>query len=960
MTNLLKNLNSEQKRAVIHKEGPLLIIAGAGTGKTKVITTRIAHLIEKGYAKPNEILALTFTDKAAREMEERVDILLPIGVVDSYISTFHAFGDRILREHATTFGINPDYRLLKKSEQVLFLRDNLFRFDLKILRPPTNPTKFVEIMLRVFSRAKDENISPKEYITWAKNKIRKIKDKTEKRKAMIQLEIAKSYETYQKLMRERNYLDYGDQIFLLLHGLKQNPGLLNDLRQKFKYILVDEYQDTNYIQNELIKLLAHPKNNITVVGDDDQSIYKFRGAAISNIIKFVEDFPKTKKVVLIKNYRSGQKILDTSYTLIKNNNPDRLEATSKINKKLKSTKRIKGRVEYLAFETESTEADKIAEIIEKKVKRGKSYKDIAVLLRANSQAQAIIRALNYKGIPTQFSGDTLLYRREEVQMLINFLRVLTTNRDSLSLYSLAISSIYNLDINDLVEIFDICRRQNQTLFHALKNIKNLNPYNPISEETAAKAQNLIKDIEDYREMSRLKSPGVILYQFLADKKILSELRELEDTPENEIKIKNIAGFFREMRTFEDIVRKSNLIHLTEYLDSILEAGVSPEEKESDPDIDAVNIMTVHAAKGLEFDVVFVAGLVEGKFPAMRRSESIDIPEKFIKEILPKGDFHIEEERRLFYVAMTRAKSELYLTNALDYGGERARRASPFVGEALGKKVVLENERNKEKRIEQIELFREVSGPKIKIKKSQNLRLSFRQVDDYITCPLKYKYSSIMRLPVMQHFAVAFGNAIHTTISYFLQQKKMNRKIYFEDVFARFKNSWRNEGFLSRDHQKEAFEKGKRMLRVFYQKEKNKPAPKEIESSFSIKVGEDTIIGRIDAIYREEGKDKIYDFKSSEVDSPEKAKESAGRSLQLSIYALAYKEIHGELPESIGLYFLGSGVIGESKPTERRLETAKNNIQKAREGIISGDFEPKPSKFSCTYCAYSKICPYSEA
>ena len=551
--NLLKNLNSEQKRAVTHGDGPLLIIAGAGTGKTKVITTRIAYLIERGLAKPNEILALTFTDKAAKEMEERVDLLLPIGVIDSYIQTFHSFGDKILREYALILGINPDYRLLKKSEQVLFLTENLFRLKLKNLRPPTNPTKFVEMLLRVFSRAKDENISPEEYLRWAKNK-----DK-------IQFEIARAYSDYERLMRENNYLDFGDQIYLLLRGLKKNPQILRKIRQKFKYILIDEYQDTNYIQNELIKLLAAPKNNITVVGDDDQSIYKFRGAAVSNIIKFKKDFPRSKQVVLTLNYRSTQPILDASYQLIKHNNPDRLEITNKINKRLIAANRKKGKIEFLLFDTESNEADRVAEIILDLNSKRIPYKEMAILLRANSHAQPFIHSLNYQGVPSQFSGDTNLYRREEIQLLMNFLRSLVTNSDNLSLYSLAISEVYNIDINDLIEIIDLSRRKNKTLFLLLRELPKIK-WLSISNETRKKASNLVIDIEKYRELSRTKSPGVLLYHFLEKKKIIKKLAKLENTPENELKVKNIAFFFKQLQTFEDIIKRPTLIHLMNYLD----------------------------------------------------------------------------------------------------------------------------------------------------------------------------------------------------------------------------------------------------------------------------------------------------------------------------------------------------------------------------------------------------------
>lgn len=959
MAGLLKNLNLEQKKAVKHQEGPLLIIAGAGTGKTKVITTRIAYLIEKELAKPNEILALTFTDKAAREMEERVDLILPMGIINTYISTFHSFGDRILREHAVIFGISPDYRLLKKSEQVLFLTDNLFRLKLHYLRPPTNPTKFVEMLLRIISRAKDENVSAQEYLDFALSLIKKSKNEADKRSASVQVEIARAYLKYQKLLRQNNYLDFGDQMFLLYRGLLNHPELLKILRDKFKFIMVDEYQDTNYIQNELIKLLASPKNNIAVVGDDDQSIYKFRGAAISNIIKFVKDFPRSKQVILTKNYRSTQKILDAAYNLIKNNNPDRLEVTNKINKKLLAVNKRKGKLEFLHFDTDGSEADRVAEIMIRLHDKGVPYKEMAILLRANSQAQPFIRSLNLKGIPNQFSGDTNLYHREEIQLMMSFLRSLVSNRDSLSLYSLAQSEVYNIDMNDLIEMVDLSRRRNENLFTIMRKIDELS-WLPISNQTKEKVTTLVGDIKKYRELSRKKSPGVILYQYLDEKKILKELAQLEGTPENEIKVKNISFFFYQLKQFEEIIKRPTLIHLLEYLDSLLESGIAPEERDFDPDIEAVNILTVHAAKGLEFEAVFLSSLIDGRFPSFDRGESIDLPNKFIKEVLPVGDWHIEEERRLFYVAMTRAKNILYLTSATNYGGERARRPSSFIGEALGKETIAAISRDGLATIEQIALFREGQELGLKRRFPRSLRLSFRQVDDYLTCPLKYKYSSVLRLPVLQHFAVAFGNAIHQTISDYYRAIQAGGKLNYNDLVKKFQIHWQNEGFLSQEHQKESLKDGKEMIKQFYKNEEKRPCPKEIEKSFSFNIDSDTITGRIDAIFEEEGKVRIIDFKSSSVDSKDKAYSTATGSLQLGIYALAYQELKGKLPDSVGLYFLGSGITGESKPTERRIETVKKKIHEAREGIAEQIYDPKPSKFNCTYCAYSKICPYSLA
>jgi len=335
MKNLLGSLNEEQKKSVIYKNGPLLIVAGAGTGKTTVITTRIAWLILFNQIKPEEILALTFTDKAAEEMEERIDRLLPYGYVDLWVSTFHSFAERILKQHAIDIGLPDNFKLLNQTEQNSLIRRNFDRFNLNYYRPLGNPTKFIQAMIKHFSRAKDEEIWPEDYLKYVKelklDRDIKISNADEIKRLE---EIANAYHIYQQLLLENSALDFGDLINYTLKLFTIRPQILEKYRKQFKYILIDEFQDTNWAQYELIKLLGAPKNNITVSFDDDQAVYKFRGASVSNVMQFKKDYPKAKQVVLIKNYRSKQNILDLAYDFIQKNNPNRLEWQLK-NKKIK-------------------------------------------------------------------------------------------------------------------------------------------------------------------------------------------------------------------------------------------------------------------------------------------------------------------------------------------------------------------------------------------------------------------------------------------------------------------------------------------------------------------------------------------------------------------------------------------------------------------------------------------------
>ncbi|MEK7841311.1 MAG: ATP-dependent helicase, partial [Deltaproteobacteria bacterium] len=421
-------LNPEQLAAVTHGDGPLLIIAGAGTGKTKVITHRIAHLIKSG-VNPSQILALTFTEKAAGEMEERVDRLVPYGYSNVWISTFHSFGDRILRDNAIEIGLVPDFKVLNDAERIIFLKEQLFELPLNYYRPLGNPTKYIYAIIKLIGRLKDEDVGTKEYADYAE-KLKKLKPKglsydtvTQGFSLEQQDELSKTYAKYQGLMARHGYLDFGDQVVLPLKLFRTRPHILKRYQEKFRYILVDEFQDTNYAQFQLVRLLSEGHGNITVVGDDDQSIYKFRGAAISNILAFQELYPDAKLVTLTKNYRSVQSVLDSAYRLISHNNPDRLEVKSGIDKKLIAEKQAIGdgqetigkpiahspapmaSVKHLHFDTLTKEAEAVADIIGEKIKDGLSYKDFAILVRANSDAEPFLKALKSKGIPHRFSGN---------------------------------------------------------------------------------------------------------------------------------------------------------------------------------------------------------------------------------------------------------------------------------------------------------------------------------------------------------------------------------------------------------------------------------------------------------------------------------------------------------------------------------------------------------------------------
>ena len=463
---LLAGLNAEQRRAVAHGDGPLLVVAGAGTGKTQVITRRIAWLIATRRAKPSEILALTFTDQAADEMQMRVDQLVPYGYTDTAISTFHAFGDRLVREFALELGLPPDVRVLSRPETVVFLRERLFELELDEYRPLGDPTRFLDALATLFSRAKDEDVSPDAYLAHAGRLAAQVAEQTAAveaageaateadrdavaalaEDARRQAELARAYARYQALLAANGAIDFGDQVSLALRLLRESPAAREAVQRRFKYVLVDEFQDTNRAQAELVALVAERHRNVTVVGDDDQSIYKFRGAAISNILEFRERYRKARVVVLRRNYRSRAPILEAAYRLVRHNDPDRLEARAGIVKRLDAERGgdDAAPVRHEAFATGAEEADWIAADIARRIREGARPHDVAVLVRTNAAADPVLRSLNLEGIPWRFSGTSGLYARPEVRLLLAFLRAIADLGSSVDVYALAASDLYGL------------------------------------------------------------------------------------------------------------------------------------------------------------------------------------------------------------------------------------------------------------------------------------------------------------------------------------------------------------------------------------------------------------------------------------------------------------------------------------------------------------------------------------
>ncbi|MBI5400130.1 ATP-dependent helicase [Candidatus Saganbacteria bacterium] len=974
LTNKLENLtglNPEQIAAVTHDRGPLLVVAGAGTGKTRVIIQRIAHLIKTKKAKPSEILALTFTDKAAQEMETRVDQQVPYGYIDVAISTFHAFGDRILRDQALDLGLRSDYRVLSAEEQLIFFREHLFDFPLHYYKSLGNPTKHIEVFLNLISRAQDENITPKAYLTWTTKKLKNVRT-YDKEELLKQQEVAKIYAKYQELKLKHCFVDFADQVGMTLNIFRNKPAILKRYRDRYKYILVDEFQDTNFAQFELLKLLAGPRANLMVVGDDDQSIYKFRGAAISNILNFQKTYKKVKIIVLTKNYRSSQAILDTAYRLIRHNDPERLEVKAKINKKLLSQKKVGQKPTHNYFDRAATEADWVARMIKEKYEAGYKYNDFAILVRANADMEAIKQALNLLSIPHQGSGVGSFYQNPEVQLAVSFLKSIGDLSDSLALYQLAASDIYHLAPLDLQKLNTFAKRRNYTLHHVFSHLDDGGEEYSVLDDLKPKSRKIIQqimaDLNYYLELAKDHSTGEVLHRFLYRSNYINYLTH-EENEANDRRLRNLAAFFDKLVIFKNVAELDRVAEFVKYLDLLRKSGDQGVEPNNfDPELDAVSILSVHKAKGLEFRVVFMVGLVVDKFPVRERYESLELPAGLLKEVIAANS-HIAEERRLFYVGMTRAKEELFLSSAADYSlaisetTKRQRKISPFVLEALGMPRI-DVPMKRTTSLGQISLFapNEIVMPPVrKLRADEQLALSFSQVEDYLICPLKYKYVHILKIPLLPNHAIIYGQALHKAVQFYSQVKLNKKKVSLAAMIQELMHYWSAEGFISRQHEEQRLARAKEVLQRFYKREeKSKSQIKFVEEEFSIAHNNLTIRGRWDRVDESDGKIEIIDFKTSEVKDQMAADKRAKQSLQLGLYAAAWQVRFEKLPEKLKLYFLDSGLIGTT--TKNAAEVAKvwETILQVAAGIREAEFPAKPNYYVCSFCAYNEICPYSKA
>ncbi len=607
----LKSLNSEQKEAVISTEGPVLVVAGAGSGKTKVLTSRIAHIIKNKKAFPNQILSVTFTNKAAKEMHLRVSKILKSEAVGlSWLGTFHSICAKILRKHAKAAGLNSNFTILDADDQIKLVKNicKSENIDSKKLSP-----KFI---LAIIDKWKNKGWLPDNVIL--------------NKKDLFEKTILPVYIIYQKKLIDLNCCDFGDLILHCVNILEKNEDICEIYNNNFKYILVDEYQDTNYIQSRWLNILTKKNKNICCVGDDDQSIYSWRGAEIKNFLEFDKIYENTKVIRLEENYRSTQNILSVASELISNNK-------KRVGKTLKTNSDVGDLVKVNCYRNGKEEAIGLSDEIEKKLRKNFLLNNITILVRAIFQTREFEERFLKIGLPYRIIGGTKFYERAEIKDCIAYLRLVYQEKDDLAFERIVNNPKRSIGESTIKIIYDYSKKNSLSLVSSSKKLIELDKIKP---KAKIGLSNFLNFIEKWNKDYKLRNTNhVKLLQIILDESGYSSMLKNKKDLENENRLENIKELLSAMKEFDN-------------LESFLEHVSLATSIDQDWDGQKINLMTMHASKGLEFDVVFLPGWEEGLFPHQKSLEE-------------KGDKGLEEERRLAYVGITRAKKKAYVSFSMN-------------------------------------------------------------------------------------------------------------------------------------------------------------------------------------------------------------------------------------------------------------------------------------------------------
>jgi len=967
-------LNAAQRKAVEHGGAPLLVVAGAGTGKTRVITERIRRLLETQTEISGEnILGLTFTEKAALEMKHRVEKAVGERAEGLTLTTFHAFCFSLLKE------VNPGVQVLDQTDHWILMRRNLPRLELKFYKRVAEPGQFLGDFAQFFSRCQDELVEPADYERYvaglhkAHEEMKADLDEDERaeREAELerQTELARVYRVSEALLRERNLITFGGQLLEAVKLLRTNAALLEKLRERFHYILVDEFQDTNIAQIELLWLLSREHKNIFVVGDDDQAIYRFRGASFGSFQLFAERFlgarpPEAEQghvLPLLQNYRSTKKILRVSGQVIAQN-ADRYIADKQL-----GTHNAEGeKVQVAEFGSAGDEATWVTSEIEQMHGKGHSWSEFAVLYRMHVHREKLVAALRARKIPFVIKNLSIL-ANPLVRDVLAYLRLIATPSDDVACARVLGAPAWGFEAADLVRLCaKAAKNKRQPLWDALQGAQGELEF----AKTGRRTGELVEFVQKLRGRAWKLRASELLDELIAELGLVLP----EDDPNRPYLIE-LGNFVRAWEQ-KALTETGKLAELVRYLDDFAAANGQINLTESGGR-DAVHLMTVHAAKGLEFEHVFVLRMVMGGFPARPRQPVMEFPDALMKEQSPQGDFQIQEERRLFYVALTRARKRLTLTTVIHARSKRSEFLEDFLSVPeikkndvlqLAPKFSAAAEMREDEGATQlfgaadpdsraysrIAQWAETFHPPATVP----LQLSATSVEGYNSCPQKFLFDHVWGLRGGPRAATTFGNVMHTAVRIVVKEwKEKQRLLPWDEVETIFRREWRSAGYEDDYQEKEYQREGLEQLRAFHSSAL--PRPEDVlgqEKTFELPMAGDIVVtGRMDQVNRlGPGEAEIVDYKTGRP----RDEKAARNSLQLSIYALAARDVLELDPVRLTFYNLMTNLPVCSARDAKQLKKAEDKVQEVAANIRAGEFDANPG-FVCRYCEYRPLCPAHE-
>ncbi|MDR0373734.1 MAG: ATP-dependent helicase [Nitrososphaerota archaeon] len=989
--NIFSSLNPQQIEAVNEIDRPLLIIAGAGSGKTLTVASKIAHLIEKG-VKPENILALAFNQKAAEELKVRVTGILNKSE-DLNISTFHSFCNQVIQDNILSTKLNANFRVITDTAQLVYLVKNINSFGINHLEFNHEPYTLAEEMKKFISRCKDEFVTPEDLQLYIEKHEKVPLDEEAQEDINNLKDILKIYRAYEAYKLQNNMLDFGDLLCIVYNLLKNKPLILRSYQEKFKFVIVDEFQDTNYIQLQIINLIAKQHGHITVVGDDDQSIYRFRGAHLTNIAEFKKMFPNFIEKAIEHNYRSTKKIVAVANALIENS-PERTI------KKLFTNNPEGDKIAVVELPNDTSQANYILEVAKDLLKKYPPQ-DIAILCRRRSTAEPIIKAFRKQGLPFNFIGATGFFQEPIIKDITAFLKVINNPLEN----NVEIVRILNRRNYDIKQV-DICKFNayaDQNGLSLYETFDHLNKIGVDKLKFSLVKQTLADIMSTKKRLRTLDLVHAVLFE--------REFYKYELALKNNRNMQLLNQFYGFVEEFNRIYPDNDLENFTDYLS----VASNFEIEEKDDSVQAVVISTIHGVKGMQYPVVIIPDVNERRVPTTYQRDKFAIPYELLKGIPSEYDdneLHIQEERRLFYVAISRAKEKLIITYARRFGENKTdSKPSRFLQEITyqqnedilfqqtdSQEVSIEltttENQTKTKLLQQImanlsigrfneaienvllfakstdknidiqtEIINKINEPDYSalehinekpITVPSNHVFSVSQFIGYKKCPRLYQFRHVMKIPEKPKYYFDFGSTLHNIAERLTRMQKERQPIDETIAGKLLAKFWDPKGYKTAIDEKRDFAEAKEILKVFLDEQsKNKTEILDIERWFETAVGDVRIRGRIDRIDKDGAGFTVIDYKTSKK-AP--SLNELKKDMQLLVYALAVRDMYGSASElKVGDWFLRSNEKVFFVPEKQAIEAVQTEIQEMSKKINSAEFDPKKGTWECDYCDYKCLC-----